>query len=100
MSYEKASKSVSTRRPSTPEEVWEFVTREIAPTLSQLRNLFNAFMSALNDGVLQLGGITVTVRAVAPGAGDNPPDGSVWLNTTGGAFNTLFVRAAGLWVAK
>lgn len=100
MSYEKVSKAISTRRPSTPEEVWEFVTREIAPTLSQLRNLFNAFMSALNDGVLQLGGITVTVRPVPPGAGDTPPDGSLWLNTTGDPGTTLFVRALGGWVAK
>lgn len=96
--------AVSTRKPETPEDLRVFVVNEIAPVLQQLRRLFNGLMDELNgdptvpvNGVLEIGGVTITVSATAP---VNPAtNGAVWVNTTGTSSTTLWMGVGGVWTA-
>jgi hypothetical protein len=104
MTLPRVSPAVSTRKPETPEELQHFAVNQIAPVLQQLRRLFNGLMDNLNgdaahgiNGVLQIGGVTLTVSASAP---VNPAvNGALWVNVNGTSSTMLYMGVAGVWTA-
>lgn len=99
------ARALSTRRPEeTLADLHQYVTREVAPTLQQLRLLFNELMvnlngddAALDPGILEIGGVSLQVSDLPPAG--TAPDGAMWIYKGGTAATMLYLGVAGAWTA-
>lgn len=79
------------------EDLRDFVTKDIYPCVRQLRELYNVFAQALNDGSVDIGGVTLRFVTGVPTNAD--ADGSVAFRIDGVAGSAIYHMQASAWVA-
>lgn len=99
MSYDTSQRQLS-NRPLEADDVREFINRELVPLLVQWRLAYNALVSAINAGSLQVGsGATVMSGSGVPVAAP-PTARAIYIRSDGGGGSTLYVYEGGAWVGK
>lgn len=90
-------KTWTEKPPSTLEDIASFIAREGLPQWKLIRQLFNALVTSLNHGTLQLLGVLIRFGSGVPSSAD--PNGSFYVRTDPPSATTwLYYRFAGAWV--